>query len=60
MIKYLIENKEDGRIEVTAFDFSAKMLGVINVFDTLEEAVEYIFMLDGRGLQTNKVVGYEN
>ena len=56
MIKYLIENLEDGRVSVTAFDFSAERLGIINVFDTLEDAVDYMFLLDGRGTQADKVV----
>ena len=59
MIKYLIETKDDGRFEVTVFDFSAEQLGIINTFDTLEDATDYMFMLDGRGTQVKKVVGHE-
>lgn len=59
MIKYLIETKDDGRFEVTVFDFSADQLGVINTFDTLEDATDYMFMLDGRGTQVKKVVNNE-
>ena len=59
MIKYLFENLSDGRIEVTAFDYKAEKLGIINIFDTIEEAVEYMFMLEGKGTQVDKVVGNE-